>query len=339
MLDSEKSVHRLGQINNDIANSFLVMMIASEESVVNSIKDKNSIVVSHFIEFSKMEKDVPELLSDDNVWNYLMEVLPAFMAVNPSIGYQLFKDVLQNLGIKSRAQFTEWVAQNPVFLSLFRSSITCIQAYFDLDRHYEEYDDESSVASFIVRSMVNKLTTKEKEAAEKANNKINKYLWEDNSQAKHFDHMRIVSFAPMIRHSYSDTTWSGDDFVNQALEKIPVHISEIAQLEPIERGEDLGNTLLSIYDNISEFNKSHQSTKEWMIRYENNISRLDAHIAYNALKQNTGYAIDWQDAVSLIHNYIQSSQFYEVLKESPWGTPQGSLGIDFVDKVISKIID
>ena len=178
MIDMQEAIRRLNNLGTDNSRMFNMMLIMGEESLIQSINKNNTQLLEHFVHLSKMEDDVRELIENENVWNNLLEVLPAEMAVEPTIGFQLVKDVLTTLGFESREQFKQWVEEHPnTYLNLLRSSITCIQAYFDLNRVHESFNEGSSVIDFIFNATFNQQTNEEQEALGIANNVVNEYLW------------------------------------------------------------------------------------------------------------------------------------------------------------------
>lgn len=177
MIDMD-AIRRLKNLDTDNSRMFNMWLIMGEESLIQSISKNNTQLLEHFVHLSKMEDDVMELLENENVWNNLLEVLPAQMAVEPTIGFQLVKDVLTTLGFESREQLKQWVEEHPnTYLTLLRSSITCIQTYFNLNRVHDSFEEESSVIDFIFNATFVQITKEEQEALKKANYVVNEYLW------------------------------------------------------------------------------------------------------------------------------------------------------------------
>jgi hypothetical protein len=152
-----------------------------------------------------------------------------------------------------------------------------------------------------------------------------------------------VEFAPLTRQMYSDTTWSGDSFINQIISDLVSGVSEIAQFQPVERGENLGHSILHLRDLViahTEDNSVAQN-KDWRDEYEQIVFTLDAHIAYNAYSQQVGYQVSWQEAAQKIMIYALSDRLADVFNEATGGdaSPELEVGIDFVERVIADIIN
>lgn len=342
MIDMQEATQRLHNLNNSVSPMFLNFLMFGEDKILETIKNSYPQKIEQFVLLSRMEQDAAELLQNENIWTNTLEMLPAEMAIDPTIGFQSVKDTLKSLGFETREQYSEWAAQNPrSFLTFLRTSITAIQAYFDLGKQANEEGDDS-VVEFIFNVMGQKITNNEQEAIENANQNVNNYLWQQSTNNDQIEYSRrIISFAPLLRQIYSDTTWSGDSFVNQSLPKISDLVVKISELESIEKGEDLGEALIALSNLLDDFNANPAiaENRSWGEKYESICIKVDAHIAFNAILMHTEYAIEWPEAAHLILEYIQSEQLTTILNSSPWGSPKASLGIDFVEKVIAKIID
>jgi hypothetical protein len=338
MLNIEEAVGRLSSLNSDPANA-LSMILLDEQVAADYLKTTYPEMSYHFMELSKLDTNFTDLLNEQNVFDNLFEVLPAHMALDPTIGFQLVKDIFKELGFESRDQYTKWMKLNPnSYLNLLRSSITFIQAYFDLNCIYGVSKYESNVIEFISKAFQGNLSEEEQKAVENSNNLVNEYLWNEESQIQKQDAVKnTILFGPMTRYLSSYSPHS----IEKALPNISKNIIEIGEIESIRKGEDLGKTLLKISEFIAEFSTSSSflANQELVEKYEHDIFRLDAHIAYNALAMKVGYAVNWQDAVQMILEYLKSKQFEKISTELLPRTQEGRLGIDFVQNVISKIID
>ena len=174
----EAMIKRLGRVDNEISSLFQVMLMNSEDTVIDAIKKQYPRMVQHFVLISQAPDDIADLLKNDNVYKNFLIGLPANMAVDPTIGFQLVKDVLNDLGFETQYEFTRWSKSHPTkFLNYLRSSVTCIQAYFDLEMHPMD-KEENTVVDFIFRVLAGDVTQEEEQALTKANNEVNSYIWD-----------------------------------------------------------------------------------------------------------------------------------------------------------------
>lgn len=153
-----------------------------------------------------------------------------------------------------------------------------------------------------------------------------------------------LSFAPLTRQTYSDTTWSGDSFVNEAMLNIASEVEQIVEMDAIQRGTHLGATVLHLRHLLMEFNEDPAlvSGNQWRETYADTCISIDAHIAYNAIIQGVLYQVDWKEAVTKILGYAQANRLYDVFnsaKKQGDENPAMAVGIDFLEQVIADIID
>lgn len=173
----EKMTERLNSIDNEMTSVFSLMLINGEDALIEAIKKQYPQMVDHFSMLSRASAHVSDLLENDNVYRNFLVALPASMAVDPTIGFQLVKDVLHDIGFESREQFAQWSEANPTkFLNYLRSSVTCIQAYFDLEMEPDN-NEENTVVDFIFRVLAGEATQDEQIALADANETVNAYLW------------------------------------------------------------------------------------------------------------------------------------------------------------------
>lgn len=151
----------------------------------------------------------------------------------------------------------------------------------------------------------------------------------------------VIGFAPLIRQLFSKNTWSKDLFIDQIIPQIADCVGYISHLTPERKGIHLGQglmhlrkVLLSIENDVDEskFNTWAQENLKVLII-------IDAHIAYNAINLNTSYQVSFERAAQMITEYVLGPRLDEALTESKDGDPEMSLGIDFIEHVVSEIVD
>ena len=173
----EKIIDRLNSIDNEMSAMFSVMLINGEEPLIESVRSKYPTLLQHFIMVCRSQDDAFDLLENDNIYDNFLVGVPALMAVDPTIGFQLIKDVLKDLGFETQQEFSQWSELNPTkFLNYLRSSITLIQAYFDLGK-LPDLDGNDTVVDFIFQGLAGEIIPEEQMAAVEANKKVNDYLW------------------------------------------------------------------------------------------------------------------------------------------------------------------
>jgi hypothetical protein len=156
--------------------------------------------------------------------------------------------------------------------------------------------------------------------------------------------MEAVKFAPLTRQTYSDTTWSGDQFVNETLPKIMAEIKLIGEMSPQEKGEDMGVSVLHLRQKLFQFaeDSSLIADPEYREEYTNLLAHIDAHISYNAISHAVGFQVTWQEAAQKILIYAQDNRLYDVFnaaKSKGEENPSLAVGIDFIEQVVAEVID
>ena len=165
---------------------------------------------------------------------------------------------------------------------------------------------------------------------------------DDSELSPEQKHMKeIISFAPVTRGIFRDATWSKNQLIEKTLPQISAHINSIIQMEPIEKGEDLGHLIIGFANHIAKSTQNAElgNDKEFQDTLADFAAKIDAHIAYNAISQRVGYAMSWEEAVEKIMDYIRTDKITPIFDSSPWGSPHGSVGIDFIEKVVYHIVD
>jgi hypothetical protein len=153
-----------------------------------------------------------------------------------------------------------------------------------------------------------------------------------------------VKFAPLTRQTYSDTTWSGDQYVNEALPVIMAKIKLIGEMPPQQKGEDIGVSVLHLRQKLFQFAEDSTliSDPEYREEYTDLLAHIDAHIAYNAISHGVGFQVTWQEATQKIFTYAQGNRLYDVFnaaKSKGEEDPSLAVGIDFIEQVVAEIID
>ena len=173
----EKIIDRLNSIDNEMSAMFSMMLINGEEPLIESVRSNYPALVQHFTMVCRSHNDAFDLLENENIYRNFLVAVPALMAVDPTIGFQLVKDVLKDLGFETQQEFAQWSEVNPTkFLNYLRSSITLIQAYFDLGKS-PDLDSDNTIVDFIFTGLAAEITPEEQMAAGEANKKVNEYLW------------------------------------------------------------------------------------------------------------------------------------------------------------------
>ena len=154
-----------------------------------------------------------------------------------------------------------------------------------------------------------------------------------------------VSYAPLVRQIYSDTTLSGESYVNEAIQGIRSQIQLIVEMMPKERGEHLGASVLHLRHLLNEFNEdlTLPADSTWRENYELVCIQIDAHIAYNAVNQGVAYRLDCSQAAQKILIYAQDNRLYDVFNAAKSNGEENpstlAVGIDFIEQVVAEVID
>ena len=151
----------------------------------------------------------------------------------------------------------------------------------------------------------------------------------------------VIGFAPLIRQLFSKNTWSKDIFIDQILPQIADCITYINSLPPERKGMHLGNGLMHLRKVLSniENDVNESSFSSWAQENLKVLIVIDAHIAYNAINLNTSYQVSFERAAQMITEYVLGPRLDKALNESKDGDPEMSLGIDFIEHVVSEIVD
>jgi hypothetical protein len=143
---------------------------------------------------------------------------------------------------------------------------------------------------------------------------------------------------------YSDATWSGTQYLDEAIDVVTDGIGYISQMLPKERGLHLGQSILQLRSMLKDISQNDLllSDSNWREEYENVSLAIDGHIAYNAYNQKAAYRVSWQEASAIIFTYINSNRVHEVFNQDPelsYEDKTISVGIDFVSVVVGDILN
>ena len=152
----------------------------------------------------------------------------------------------------------------------------------------------------------------------------------------------VMSFAPLSRDLFSRQEYAEDFYQKEVIPKIVVLVDALSDCPPEVKGKHLGKSLVSfrkVLQDLQAAKPGDFSFFEWVSENASTFLAIDAHIALNALSFQTNYQVSAETAAQMVSNYVLGPQLDKALNESKDGDPEMSLGIDFIEHVVSEIVD